>query len=235
MSAPVPRILMLHGYTQNADIFRKRLSALRKTCGKNLEFVFVDAPIVLHPADLAETFGTTVEDTSNLAALGAGEASAETDDPLLTPRGWWKTDVTGSKTTGMEESLEFFKGLLKDQHFDAVFGFSQGAAMGAILAALPSGSIAESLFAQPYTTPTLHVVGKNDIVVIPERSQSLLDVSENKRVEYHDGGHFVPSKASWRNFLKAWLLDPSGDVPSPGLPAASQSVSGTTTPAVAAP
>ena len=40
----------------------------------------------------------------------------------------------------------------------------------------------------PYTTPTLHVLGTNDVVVIPERSQTLVDVSANARVIKHDGG-----------------------------------------------
>ena len=43
-------------------------------------------------------------------------------------------------------------------------------------------------------------------------------------------GHFVPSKANWRNFLKAYLKDPLGDVPSPGPAAGSQPASGAATP-----
>ena len=43
-------------------------------------------------------------------------------------------------------------------------------------------------------------------------------------------GHFVPSKASWRTFLKAYMLSPTSDVPSPGLISASQPGSGTVTP-----
>ncbi|KAM6502694.1 hypothetical protein JOM56_002671 [Amanita muscaria] len=30
-------VLALHGYTQNANIFSKRLGALRKECGKDIE------------------------------------------------------------------------------------------------------------------------------------------------------------------------------------------------------
>lgn len=47
-------------------------------------------------------------------------------------------------------------------------------------------------------------------------------------------GHFVPSKANWRNFLKAYLKDPLGDVPSPSA-AASQPTSGVATPVTPAP
>lgn len=50
--------------------------------------------------------------------------------------------------------------------------------------------------------PVLHVLGDNDVVVTPERSQSLINATLNRRVEHHTGGHFTPSKASWRHFLK---------------------------------
>lgn len=43
-------------------------------------------------------------------------------------------------------------------------------------------------------------------------------------------GHFIPSKANWRNFFKAYLKDPLGDIPSPGTATASQPASGTATP-----
>lgn len=45
-----------------------------------------------------------------------------------------------------------------------------------------------SLFPLPATLPTVHITGKNDVVVTPERSQSLIDACLNKRVEVHDGG-----------------------------------------------
>ncbi|KAG8939116.1 hypothetical protein FRC00_014173, partial [Tulasnella sp. 408] len=39
----------------------------------------------------------------------------------------------------------------------------------------------------PITTPTVHVIGKNDTIVYAPRSQTLIDVCENPRVEQHDG------------------------------------------------
>ncbi|KAI0048832.1 FSH1-domain-containing protein [Auriscalpium vulgare] len=263
MAASIPKVLMLHGYSQNASIFSKRVGALRKTFGKDVELVFVDAPIVLHPVDLASTFGTASSDdsSSSLAALGAAEASANTDDPALTPRGWWKTNAARTVVNGLEESLLLLKSVLRGQHFHGVFGFSQGAAMAGLLAALlerphlyapfledgqpihppfnvcvavsgfkPVGELAAAAFADGYGTPTLHVLGRNDVVVVEERSLTLVDVSKARRVEAHEGGHFVPSKASWRAFLKAYILAPGADVPGPGAAATSQPASGTVTP-----
>ncbi|KAH8103256.1 serine hydrolase-domain-containing protein [Cristinia sonorae] len=96
----------------------------------------------------------------------------------------------------------------------------------------PRGPDGDAVFATPFLTPTLHVLGKNDIIVVEERSKTLLDVSENKRVEWHDGGHFVPSKASWRTFFREYLRNPTGSVPSPGSAAGSQPASGAATPDV---
>ena len=39
-----------------------------------------------------------------------------------------------------------------------------------------------------YSTPTLHILGKTDTVVVEERSRQLIEVSENSRVEEHNGG-----------------------------------------------
>ncbi|KAH9067735.1 FSH1-domain-containing protein [Lactarius vividus] len=252
--SPATKVLMLHGYSQNSSIFSKRVAALRKSLGKDVELVFVDAPHVLMPVDLTG-HGTSLD------AFGAAEASTTSEDPALKPRGWWRTDPTRTRTDGLEESLAYLRDILRTQRFEGVLGFSQGAGLAALLAALlerphlhppflvdgepphpplrfcvavsgfkVAGPLSTAVFSEGYVTPTLHVLGKNDILVIEERSRVLINVSKTKRVEMHDGGHFVPSKASWRTFLKAYMLDPTGDVPSPGLTSASQPGSGAVTP-----
>ena len=71
------------------------------------------------------------------------------------------------------------------------------------------------LFSPPYTTPTLHVLGTNDVIVTPERGRTLVAASAGARVAMHDGGHFVPTKQTWRHFLRDYMRDPFGDVPNP--------------------
>ncbi|KAF9017737.1 FSH1-domain-containing protein [Hymenopellis radicata] len=244
--AATKSILVLHGYSQNAAIFSKRIGALRKQCGKNVDFVFLDGPIVLQPVDLFDVDG------GPLSGTGASEAGA-TDDPALKPRGWYKANHDKTKAIGLEDSLVLLRETLKRERL------IQGACMAAFLAALLErpevyppflvdgkpphppfqfcvsvagfkivDPLSEVVFQTSYDTPTLHVIGKTDIIVTPERSQSLLDVSTHKRVEEHDGGHFVPSKTSWRKFLAAYLKDPLGDVPSPS--PLSAPPSGTVTP-----
>ncbi|KAF8548989.1 FSH1-domain-containing protein [Imleria badia] len=250
--AATRKVLMLHGYSQNASIFSKRLGALRKAMDKHIEMVFVDGPMVLQPVDL-DGF------TSN--ALGASEVTSETSDPALTPRGWYKANPERAVANGLEDALQTLKDVLLQDRYVGVFGFSQGAAMAALLAALlekphtypaflvdgesphppfqfcvsvsgfkVNDPLASDIFGQSYATPTLHVIGKTDVIVIEERSKVLLKVSANARVEEHEGGHFVPSKANWRNFFRDYLRNPLGDLPSPRSWAISQSNSGTATP-----
>ncbi|KAH9965421.1 FSH1-domain-containing protein [Russula dissimulans] len=247
------KVLVLHGYSQNASIFGKRLAALRKSFGKDIELVFIDAPHVLEPVDLTG-HGVSFD------AVGASEASTTSEDPARKPRGWYTTDPTRTRTDGLEESLAHLRDILSTQRFEGVFGFSQGAGMAALLAALlerphlhppflvdgepphspfkfcisvagfkVAGPLSAAVFAEGYATPTLHVLGRNDILVVEERSRVLINVSLGKRVEEHDGGHFVPTKASWRTFFKAYMIDPTGDIPGPG-PSVSQPGSGAVTP-----
>jgi hypothetical protein len=50
------------------------------------------------------------------------------------------------------------------------------------------GPLSNAIFGEGYATPTLHVLGRNDILVVEERSRVLINISTGKRVEEHDGG-----------------------------------------------
>ncbi|KAK7460840.1 Family of serine hydrolases 3 [Stygiomarasmius scandens] len=241
------RVLVLHGYAQNANIFSKRIAGLRKQA-KDIDMVIVDAPHILKLEDLFED-------------------SEVNDDPGHAARGWWKfTDPAKTVCVGMEETLLFLRDLLKEKRFDGVFGFSQGAGLACLLSAIlerpdsypgfliddqpvhppfefcisaagfkSRDPISSRILNEGFSTPTLHIVGKADHIISLEYTQSILDVSRNKRIEEHDGGHFIPSKAPWRKFLIEWMRKgPEGDVPSPGAETTSAAVtpaaSGTATP-----
>ncbi|KAJ3576489.1 hypothetical protein NP233_g397 [Leucocoprinus birnbaumii] len=253
-------VTLRSSFSQNANIFSKRLGALRKEA-KDIDLVFVDAPHVLQPVDL---IGAHARNPALSFDAPEADLQAAEQDPLLTPRAWWRPNPERTKGVGLVESLVVIRDVLKTRTFEGVMGFSQGAAFAAVIAALlekpesyppflidgkpphppmkfciaVSGfkltdPICDPLFDPFYSTPTLHVIGKNDIVVIEERSRKLIAVSKNKRVEEHEGGHFVPSKGNWRKFLAEYLRNPSGDILSPGMSSASAPPSGTVTPTVA--
>lgn len=218
------------------------MSAIKKACGKNIEFVFLDAPILLQPADLPQNFAS---------AQALDTIQAPPDEPELQPRAWWRANLDKSIYYQVPETIEYLRDYLKDQKFNGVFGFSQGAGMAAALTKIleqpeaypsilvdgkaphppfefcvlvsgfrPVDGELGPLFSTPITTPSLHVLGRNDAIVVPERGRTLVDVCKDPRVEEHEGGHFVPSKANWRTFFKEYLLsyDPvlgGKPVPSP--------------------
>ncbi|CED84339.1 Phospholipase/carboxyhydrolase [Phaffia rhodozyma] len=238
------RILTLPGYTQNAIILSKRMGALRKTCGKNIEFVFVDPPhIVLNPS-----FGGTLADFDSSATTSKGEMTPET-----TPRSWWEVEPDKKENfVGYDEAVRYLRDFIEkdEKGFDGVMGFSQGAGMAALLCSLINKPSVHPLFStskiNPFkfaifvggfvpnaknlglekyfpidgNTATLHIIGKVDVIISEARSLALADNCEDSRVEYHDGGHFVPSKASYRNFFRDYISSfeeggSQGDVPSP--------------------
>lgn len=255
-STPKLRVLALCGFTQNATIYSKQLGAIRKTC-KNIDFVFLEPPIVVEKADMP--WNQNLSDFSSDATTDEGAQTAET-----TPRAWWLTKEDRMVYTRFEESLRYIHDFLsREERFDGIMGFSQGACMSAILCALlakpglypsawPDSDIPqfkflisvggflpsprepsfEGWFPLPASLHTLHVIGQGDVVVTPERSQSLIDASPTKVVHMHPGGHFTPSQARWRHFFHAYIASfaeggSQGDVGPPS----SYGPSGANTPA----
>jgi len=204
------------------------MSAITKVC-KDCEFVFVDAPNILVPV------------TPDDYRVFDPAASANSDDPKVMPRTWFRIDPKTQMYTGIEASVTYLRDILAKSRFHGVFGFSQGTAMAAILCAIlerphlyPSFLVdgvsphpplefaifvsglkpirhesLPPLFSEPLNTPTLHIIGRNDVITTPERSQILIDACTNPRVEHHDGGHFVPAKTNWRNFFASYIASTS--------------------------
>jgi hypothetical protein len=242
------KVLMLHGFSQNAIIFSKRLRAVRAVMGKDIELVFLDAPHVLKPVDID---GVTAN------ALISSGASSSTPDPTLTPRAWWRMNAELTGAPGLVESLQMLRDVLRRDQYEGVFGFSQGGALAVLLATLLENPhsypaflvdgqpphppfrfcvaisafkidhpVARQIYGRSYVTPTLHVFGKTDVVVAEEQSKLLLGMSANAKVEEHAGGHFIPPKASsWRTFLPDHLGHSLGDMQAPGSRGVSQTSS----------
>ncbi|GAA5923132.1 alpha/beta hydrolase [Sporobolomyces koalae] len=261
---PVPRILMLPGYTQNAVIFSGRVGALRRALKDSAEFIFVDPP---HVVQMPTTSSDDFKDKFDSSAV------ADSTAPEDTPRAWWfgepsPEDGQRRKYTRFDETIVYLRELIEKHQPDAVWGFSQGATTAAILTALVENPSLDPVFsrapADPATswppkpfqfailsagffpldprasayfdvkpkTPTLHVLGRGDTIVGEERSVPLTHAFVNPRVEWHDGGHHTPSKASWRRFFQAYVelfgdegKGPDGiaDLPSPTTASADES------------
>lgn len=215
------RILCIHGYRQNANSFREKTGALRKLLKKQVELVYISAP---HQVPAIQT--ETNQEPEKTASSG------EEDQ-----RGWWFSDVQTrgfnakqecESSLGLEESIEAVKTAVKDLGpFDGILGFSQGAALVAMLCALQEQKLQPDfnfLFAivvagfrsacsqhqQFYkgpvlTIPSLHVFGQDDRVIPEEMSRDLLPAFDGAQILLHPGGHFVPAKSSHRQTYQDFL------------------------------
>ena len=122
--------------------------------------------------------------------------------------GWWHPGFAG-----WESSRDALLSQLRSEPFDGVFGFSQGAAMAGLIAAVQnaeepsrlfdfvimvSGFTSQlpehaRLFETPIDLPSLHIIGRSDTIVSPRESTALTARFADPVVLEHAGGHVVPS------------------------------------------
>uniref|UniRef100_A0A8B9ZV24 Esterase OVCA2 n=1 Tax=Anas zonorhyncha TaxID=75864 RepID=A0A8B9ZV24_9AVES len=204
------RLLALHGYRQSGRRFHQRTGALRKALRGRAELVTFDAP--------------------HLVPGGGEEDDGDGGDP---PRGWWfsrpgafEAAEAAEEPAGLTEALRAVEEALeKLGPFDGLLGFSQGAALAAMVCALRArgdprfpvafavlvaGFVSRSpahghFYREPIALPTLHVVGEADAVIAAPLSMELARSFVEPVVLTHPGGHFVPvgapQKKAYLDFL----------------------------------
>ncbi|GAA6032756.1 hypothetical protein JCM8097_000776 [Rhodosporidiobolus ruineniae] len=230
----VPRILCLPGYTQSALIFSGRVGALRRALKDTADLVFVDPPHVVEvptdsnsAAEMKDKFDSDVSaDTPRAWWFGKTDPSDghyrkfdKFDETLHYLRNILETQGPFDGVLGFSQGAAcgaILTALLENPSLDPVFAASaQDASVAwphpplkfAILSAgfFPLDPKTSAYFDKKPKTPTLHILGRGDTIVGEERSVPLTQAFEDARVEWHDGGHHTPSKASWRNFIKAYI------------------------------
>eukprot|EP00164_Ancoracysta_twista_P020239 GFYU01036071.1.p1 GENE.GFYU01036071.1~~GFYU01036071.1.p1 ORF type:complete len:147 (+),score=15.22 GFYU01036071.1:176-616(+) len=111
------RILVLHGYTQNAERFRKRLGSLRKGVAAVAEMSFLDAPVDITPPD---------SEDAQLSWWSVHE-EPDTEKPGEVVRIYDNWDTT------VDHISNYCK---TEGPFDGIFGFSQGAVCASLVCGL---------------------------------------------------------------------------------------------------
>lgn len=143
------KLLLLHGYTQSGPLFHAKSRALVKHIQKafplhEVAAIYPTGPLHLKPSDIP---GHEPSDNPT---------SAEED---IEAYGWWRRSNTADPPLyqGIEDGLaSVAKVLTEEGPFDGVIGFSQGAALAAMVAALlePGRKEAFARFAQNDGAPT---------------------------------------------------------------------------------
>jgi Serine hydrolase (FSH1) len=128
-------ILMLHGYTQSGPLFRAKSRALEKHLAKSFPgsvLSYPTGPLRLKSSDVPGFDPTNASDKDDIEAYG-----------------WWRRSNTAEppEYLGMEDGLsEIAKILTTEGPFDGVAGFSQGAALAAMVASMLEGQRRKDAF-----------------------------------------------------------------------------------------
>ncbi|KAL4953241.1 serine hydrolase FSH [Aspergillus filifer] len=137
---PPLKLLMLHGYTQSGPLFHAKSRALIKHITKafplhEIAAIYPTGPLRLNPSDIPgyEPSQDTNEDTE-IEAYGWYRRSNTAEPPLY---------------VGLEDGLDSIAKVLGEEGpFDGVIGFSQGAAMAAMVVSLLEGTARREAFAK---------------------------------------------------------------------------------------
>ncbi|CAC5391731.1 Esterase AAEL000016,Esterase OVCA2 [Mytilus coruscus] len=183
------KILCIHGYRQNGQVFRERTGAFRKIIKKHADLVFITAPNRVPPL---ERDG------------GAADSTVDTD-----ARGWWFSrgednyynplDYTDS-SKGFEDSLKCIIQTFQEQGpFDGIVAFTSPIKFD--FAIFVSGFKSRQkehgrFYDVTIEIPTLHVFGETDQVIAKEMSEDLLQCYKEPMVLQHAGGHFIPASSA---------------------------------------
>ncbi|XP_062289358.1 esterase OVCA2 [Scomber scombrus] len=216
------RVLCIHGYRQNSSSFREKTGALRKLLKKQVELVYMSAPLSVQHVN------SEVPDKES----GPGPGPGGDEDH----RGWWFSDTQArsfsaqqqcEESLGLDESVTAVIEAVKGQGpFDGILGFSQGAAFVAMLCSLQEQKLEpefcfhfailvagfrsackehQQFYDGPVQIPSLHVFGLEDRVIPDNMSRELLPSFQDPQVLTHPGGHFVPAASAHRQTYQDFL------------------------------
>ncbi len=212
------KILCLHGYAMNRDWFRQWLQPVELALHSQAELVYAQGPIVC-PADEVRAMVRQFQFKLSATLIGPG-------------LNWCWYRATTDKPPhyiGLDETLQWLH-LLNEREgpFDAVLGWSQGAAMAAIIAAqqqngvgydfslrwlllcggfLPGDVEVRRLFSPAIQLPSLHAVGKLESDFMRQRGKNLHAVFHQADWLETPVGHVLPLKhPDYMSRMIEWML-----------------------------
>ncbi|KAL7576446.1 hypothetical protein ACA910_018246 [Epithemia clementina (nom. ined.)] len=208
------KVLLLHGSRQTGDLLLGRMEKLRKKLEKQkLEIVAPTAPFV-HPDDSdvrqwwnrsGDTYEGLLEETFPIL-LQLWDESKASHAPFVGILGFSQGAQLAHLCCLAHSANpdQLFSGL---QFVLMVAGFEAPLPTGFKDVYLSDGNIVESTLKGFVTTPSLHVYGIADKLILPDRSRAVLQYYNNPQIHEHDGGHHVPMRAAsvhaYEDFIQA--------------------------------
>uniref|UniRef100_A0A0R0I1K2 Rhodanese domain-containing protein n=1 Tax=Glycine max TaxID=3847 RepID=A0A0R0I1K2_SOYBN len=237
------RILCLHGFRQNASSFKGRTASLAKKLKKMTEFVFIDAP-----HELPFIYQTPMPELNVNCASSSPPSPPPPLDNCKKKFAWFVApNFDGSsaadwkvadgpfdplqyqqQTNGYDISVSHLKNVFSQEGpFDGILGFSQGAAMTALISAQQEKLKGEMDFkfvvlcsgfalrmkemeCGPIKCPSLHIFGNEhgkDRQIANQASKELASLydSDCSAIVEHDCGHIIPTRSPYIDEIKDFL------------------------------
>ncbi|CAO1628334.1 unnamed protein product [Parajaminaea phylloscopi] len=219
------RILAFHGYTSNAFILHKRLGSVRRACRNVAEIHSINGPLLVQPIsrslDAPEGEDEVTEDTPIEEQPRAWWRSTDEGSYRDIDQTWSLLSEEIAKYGQIDGVIGFSQGACLAAIVAAAFEAPDLLPKLKVPAGHPPLKFAVAISGfrsrdpdhQPLfkdaekgiKTPVLSILGRADQIVDEERSMTLVHACQNRRVEWHAGGHVVPSQANWRNFLRDFI------------------------------
>lgn len=227
----------MHGFRQNASSFKGRTASLAKKLKNIVELVFVDAPhelsFLYQPSETVlsnskQGLPPSYQCKKKFAWLVAPSKISKNDTEWIARDGPFHPLQFKEQTEGLDVSLSYLKTIFSKQGpFDGILGFSQGAAMTALLCAKREAQLIDlefrfaiicSGFAVELSDvkqgsiriPSLHIFGSDqdkDRQIEKTESRDLAALFEEgySKVIEHDSGHIIPTRSPYIDQIKAFL------------------------------
>jgi len=212
------RVLLLHGFRQNATVIRDALKPLvNRMKIYPIEFITLNSPMLYTP-------GTTPFGDSMVT-----HPTWSTPNEYL--RCWWNASDDGKVYRGWEASVRYVeRAWLEKGGWDGVVAFSQGATLASLLSSMPQLSCSHSRFAVLISgfpsratahkaqfekkiteVKTLNIYGVQDAHLgspeeVKERTLKLASMYEDPEILERGGGHFTPQWWPWDK-IEEFILD----------------------------
>ncbi|KAJ2146568.1 Ovarian cancer-associated protein 2, partial [Coemansia sp. RSA 564] len=116
-----PKILCLHGFGENAELFKIRSRNFRAVVGDTADLVFLDGPV----------------DIGSLHMTTGGLVDASIAREFTNLGWWWMRRGRSFEARGIGKTMDLISKVLTEQGpFDGILGFSQGASLAIVISAL---------------------------------------------------------------------------------------------------
>ena len=213
MMSAKPRILALHGKTQTAESFSKKIGGARRKLAREFDLTFLDGPIDLEEVAVPPP------------ATGASGKAWFLREPLEGKPGEFRY-------LKLAEAMKYVTDYASmNGPFDGLMGFSQGGTLAAALAAsgaipvravITAGAphIEEAFVAASewtatsgdakerdvgLTIPKLHLAGETDAIISVESTDELCLMAGSGEMIIHEKGHMFPTKAVYVDQMVEFL------------------------------